>query len=126
MATRSAIAVQTPKGIRAIYCHWDGYPEHHLPILKDHYGNKRKASALIAPGFISILRTCKTWAAEDARDPQPLYYHERGDQDVKPRLFADLEGCAQWAADCGCEHFYLYLSFSGWRHLPLEGCPFVA
>lgn len=103
MGTRSAIGVVQPDGsIRAVYCHWDGYPEHQLPILQEHYNTDAKARKLIAPGSMSSLRTTHTWESEPMpdpeggrfsylkdedgltlyshlRDPQPLYHHERGD-----------------------------------------------
>ena len=28
MGTRSSIAIKTEDGIKAIYCHWDGYVDH--------------------------------------------------------------------------------------------------
>ena len=62
MATRSAIGYRKLDGsVRAVYCHWDGYPEHQLPILKKHYNGIRKVQALIKPGSMSSLRTRSTW-----------------------------------------------------------------
>ena len=41
MATRSNIGiVNEDDSITAIYCHWDGYPEHNGKILLNHYNNK--------------------------------------------------------------------------------------
>lgn len=142
MATRSAIAVETPRGaLRAVYCHWDGYPSHHLPILQGRYNSARKAAALIAPGDISCLRTRNTWQSgptlRDAhgepvldhegnwcsvgdRHPQPLYYFERGESGTQPRLFASLEDLAQWADGCGCEHVYVFRPRVGWLHSPVS------
>ena len=102
MGTRSAIGYQLPSGrIKAVYCHWDGHPKHHLPILIGHYNTLDKAKALIKPGSMSSLRTRETWDSElpasatkdfnyvrddegflmydNDREPQPLYHHERGD-----------------------------------------------
>ena len=102
MGTRSAIGHELPSGkIKAVYCHWDGYPQHHLPILIEHYNTLEKAKALIKPGSMSALRTRETWDSEvpasrtkegnylrddegflmydNDREPQPLYHHERGD-----------------------------------------------
>jgi hypothetical protein len=55
MATRSTISLETEKGIKTIYCHWDGYPDHHLPILKEHYNTVEKVEALINIGNLSSL-----------------------------------------------------------------------
>ena len=101
MGTRSAIGYELPSGrIKAVYCHWDGHPKHHLPILIGHYNTLDKAKALIKPGSMSSLRTRETWDSQLPasktkegvyvrddegllmydidRDPQPLYHHERG------------------------------------------------
>lgn len=141
MATRSAIALETPRGLRAIYCHWDGYPSHHLPILQTCYGSARKAAALIAPGDISCLRTRSTWQsgptlrdangdpltdtegnwrAQDDREAQPLYFAERGESDVAPRRFASVDALADWADGCGCEHVYVFRPRAGWLHSALS------
>lgn len=140
MATRSAIAVQTSRGLRAVYCHWDGYPTHHLPILESHYRSAAKAAALIRPGDISCLRTRSTWATgatlrtdagdaitdaegnwryEGDREPQPLYYSERGDRDIKPQRFATVDDLMRWADGSGCEHVYVFVPRHGWRHTAL-------
>ena len=56
MGTRSRIGVVNPDdSITSIYCHWDGYPEHHLPILTGHYTTEDKAADLIALGSLSSL-----------------------------------------------------------------------
>ena len=56
MATRSRIAIEDQDGtVRSIYCHWDGYPEHHGPILLEHYQTQEKVESLIALGSISSL-----------------------------------------------------------------------
>jgi hypothetical protein len=56
MATRSRIAIEYQDGtVRSIYCHWDGYPEHHAPILLEHYTTQEKVESLIALGSISSL-----------------------------------------------------------------------
>lgn len=55
MATRSLIGLQTDKGIRAIYCHFDGYPDHVGAILCKHYATTEQAEALINLGCISTL-----------------------------------------------------------------------
>ena len=144
MATRSAIAIETPRGLRAVYCHWDGYPSHHLPILQKRYGSARKAAALIAPGDISCLLTRSTWhsgptlcdahgeavtdsagflRSEGDREAQPLYYAERGETEVSPRRFATVDALADWADGCGCEHVYVFRTGAGWNHAPVTRRP---
>jgi len=55
MPTRSLIGVNSNSNIRSIYCHFDSYPEHHMPILKECYQTQEKANLLIDQGGISIL-----------------------------------------------------------------------
>lgn len=56
MSTNSAIGMLNPDGtIRAIYAHWDGYPEHNGRILLNHYTTASKISLLLDGGDISIL-----------------------------------------------------------------------
>lgn len=55
MATRSLIGIMTENGIRAIYCHFDGYLSHVGAILCEHYATFERAEALINLGGISTL-----------------------------------------------------------------------
>ena len=56
MATRSRIAIENQDGtVLSIYCHWDGYPSHHGPILLEHYTTQEKVKSLIELGSISSL-----------------------------------------------------------------------
>ena len=56
MSTRSAIGYFTPsKKIRAVYCHWDGYPSNNGRILMEHYTDLDKIKELVALGDLSSL-----------------------------------------------------------------------
>lgn len=56
MSTRSNIGMLMPDGtVRGIYCHFDGYPEHHVPLLTEHYATAERVAALIDLGDISTL-----------------------------------------------------------------------
>jgi hypothetical protein len=56
------------------------------------------------------------WRHAIDREPQPLYYWERGETDIKPRRFADADALAAWADGSGCEHVYIYVPRKGWQH----------
>ena len=123
MATRSAIGYQLPSGrIKTVYCHWDGYPTHQLPILNKQYNTISKVRDLIKPGAMSSLRTKETWEriGEDARDPQPLYYHERGEKDVGPKIAKSIEDSTKFWGDIWCEHLYVFVPDVGWTHYKTE------
>lgn len=128
MATRSAIGYALPSGkVRAVYCHWDGYPSHQLPILEAHYNSLPKVRALIKPGSMSALRTSQIWESEATRDPQPLYHHERGagpwsagdgGYGDPPFSVPDADAPSHWA-EYGCEHLYVFRPGYGWFHYDL-------
>ena len=102
MGTRSRIGYELPDhSVVSVYCHWDGYVEGNGRILVEYYQNREDVQDLIDGGGISSLRTRGTWdhssplrdedgeyisdAAgylkyENDRDPQPLYYTERGEE----------------------------------------------
>ena len=129
MGTRSAIGYLEPSGsVRAVYCHWDGYPEHQLPILEKHYSSTDKVKDLIRPGSMSSLRTRNTWETYSSplmkdengdialdeegnlrkdgdREPQPLYHHERGDED--PPHSSDFP-LNYWFHSRDCEYLYVF------------------
>lgn len=126
MATRSAIGYALPSGkVRAVYCHWDGYPEHQLPILTEHYNSLRKVQALIRPGSMSSLRTEQLWGSRynpetgytPSRPAQPLYHHERGDGDPS-QTTPDADAESYWRRQC-CEHLYVFRPGYGWLHYAL-------
>lgn len=119
MATRSVLAVQSGDSYKAVYCHWDGYPEHHLPILKTRYNSSKNAAKLIKPGDISILETEETWERNLKRPAQPLYYWERGERNVNFQKFSDLEKVADYGSNMCCEYMYVYVPRKGWYCQPL-------
>ncbi|TRZ47863.1 MAG: hypothetical protein D4S01_11440 [Dehalococcoidia bacterium] len=55
MSTRSTIAMKTDEGYLNIYCHFDGYPEHHAPVLKENYNTDEKVLELLELGDLSCL-----------------------------------------------------------------------
>ena len=56
MSTRSLIAQEQEDGtIKAIYCHFDGYPGHVGGVLGEHYTDQAKVSRLLDLGGISVL-----------------------------------------------------------------------
>jgi hypothetical protein len=128
MATRSAIGYALPSGkVRAVYCHWDGYPSHQLPILEEHYPTLSKVRELIRPGSMSALRTTQIWESKATRDPQPLYHHERGPGPWSagdggygdpPFSVPDADAPSHWA-EYGCEHLYIFRPGYGWFHYEL-------
>ena len=98
MATRSTIGIKSEDGtVRAIYCHWDGYPEGVGVGLVENYNSKEQAQALIALGsFSSLMETLEETKAG-------AYATE---SDIS-RTFTDVK---DWLENfnSGEEYFYLW------------------
>lgn len=110
MGTRSHIGMLQPDGtVNAIYCHWDGYPEHNGKILMEHYTDPKKIEALIALGSLSTLgeelgekhdfedRSHETWCMAHHRDrneERAIDTHKNIDQYLCGK--ADSCGGGEW------------------------------
>lgn len=101
MATRSRIGMQRNDGtIISVYCHWDGYPKHHYPILRENYNTVEKVEELISGGDISSLGKFHTapdnvphsWDSP-ANSVTVYYGRDRGELYTEPRT----DGCfSEW------------------------------
>lgn len=75
MATRSQIGIENENGtVRAIYCHWDGYPDNNGKILKECYTDRNKVEQLLELGDISILKEDLSGVEAYYRDLCKEYY----------------------------------------------------
>jgi hypothetical protein len=111
MATRSRIGIELKNGsILSVYHHWDGYPEWLGRILNTHYNTHAKVAELIDGGDMSSAWTNAGWNNE-TRAQGPLYYTERGDEFIAPRLDADL--CEYLLPD-GAEEFHYVFRNGEW------------
>ena len=129
MGTRSFISIKHKDNTYSgVYCHWDGSPDHNGKILKEDYQARSKVVDLIDGGDISSLKTRSTWDSEymcsedgsivkdehgfmmykNDREPQPLYYYERVDEDVDPKHFKTYKQMYKYAKDCWCEFIYTF------------------
>jgi len=105
MATRSTIAMSVPDGVRAVYCHWDGYPEGVGQTLQDHYSEAIKVAELLEKGDISGLNSTLETS---------VFYVDRGEE-LKVNTFKSTSEWIDWAERCGCEFAYLYDGVA-WKH----------
>ena len=72
MSTRSIIGIKEPNGtIRAVTCHYDGYPEGVGKTLLQHYAAADTVRALLALGDLSAL--------EPSIDASEFYARDRGE-----------------------------------------------
>ena len=116
MSTRSLIAKATKHGFEAIYCHSDGYPEHHGPILTQHYATEDAVNSLLRLGDLSILGP-QIGEAHDFRSHYPVasergwclaYGRDRGDKDTGMRGFATEEELLASANERWAKFVYLF------------------
>jgi hypothetical protein len=123
MATRSSIAMKTENGIRGIYCHWDGYPEHNGKILSESYTDADKVKSLIDLGDLSSLRKDigqkHSFDAKYSDQPElsemfddwtTAYHRDRGEAwaNTAPQTYATVKEWQEAFDGSGCEYFYLF------------------
>jgi len=125
MGTRSMIGIENPntKGVKAIYCHWDGYLQHNGAILNEHYAASPKVNNLIALGDMSSLRpeigekhafSEFELRAEEVAGYKLLtenwctfYQRDRGET-APYKAFNTAKEAVEHYDHCGAEYFYLF------------------
>ena len=120
MSTRSFIGLEKPDGaIKAVYCHFDGYPAHHGPILLLAYPTADKLDELLDLGDMSILGNIPG-LIQDFSHPLPghtLYFgRDRGDEGTGPKVCAHRSEYLYTAAHSGAEAAYLLDSSGHWLY----------
>lgn len=115
MATRSNIGmIQDDGTIKAIYCHWDGYPEGVGATLAEHYTDPAKVEALMNLGDFSSLAP----SVEEIET-----YAQRGATDTEARVFNDWQEWKEYALSQDAEFIYLFEQDSrngwGWNYYAL-------
>jgi hypothetical protein len=116
MSTRSAIIIEENDGTaKGIYCHSDGYPEHHKPILLKHYESEAKVRELIALGSLSVLGTvlgkAHDFEERGMRDECTAYHRDRGEE----LRIATGRTWAKVATQIDHEHVYVFRCGPGRR-----------
>ena len=107
MSTRSMIALKTgDQTCLAAYCHSNGDPAHHGPILLAAYDTEEKVRALLALGQLSVLGP-ELGEKHDFRDDShpdwcTAYGRDRGERNVAAKRYA-IDALA-----CGVDYAYLF------------------
>jgi hypothetical protein len=121
MATRSRIGIEHEDGkITSIYCHWDGYPEHHLPILQGHYLDREKVIKLIELGALSSLEPEVEPTGPHTFDrPQAgvcvAYDRDHGEKSQDEVEHKDLEDFRDFAQQGWAEWLYVFGQDGIWK-----------
>ena len=111
MSTNSNIAMKKEDGsVVSIYCHWDGYESHHLPILKEHYNTIEKVEALLALGNLSSLdNSCdcpEGHSFENCVDGYCVAYgRDRGEENQQAQKFYNE---SNWLYEVKQKYNYLF------------------
>jgi len=118
MATRSAIGVELEDGsVKAVYCHWDGYPEYNGRILRDYYSDRGKAIKLIDHGDISTLGPSigSKHDFNERRESECTFYgRDRGEIGIDAKVYADPATYYKDFSMGGIEYFYLMMLDGTW------------
>ena len=118
MSTRSFIGRINPdNSVTTIYCHWDGYPEHQLPILVPCYSNEEKLNELMSLGSISYLDdnpnppegVTHTFNAPYSRTVV-AYHRDRGDkwEECEPDAYSSLDEMFGDKDNWDIEYYYIF------------------
>lgn len=124
MATRSIIGqVQENGKIKAIYCHWDGYPEYVGQTLANFYDTEEKVSELIALGDLSTLgpNIGEKHSQEDASKSQvtmtTAYGRDLEREGSEAQEFSSVEEFIEYGRNVDAEFLYLFEDGEGWNYL---------
>lgn len=124
MVNRSIIAYKNLKTDKyvGIYCHWDGYPYHHLPILKEHYNTIEKIEELLLNGSLFVLDTkCNKPDGHSFANPIDGYcvYYTRDmgehESTTKKKSFNVFNELLQNGIDSMCDYIYTFEN-GIWNH----------
>lgn len=119
MGTRSAIGMQFGDIVKAVYCHWDGYPEYVGAVLHKHY-NRTKTAHLLSLGNLSSLGQMIEPDPEfphsfEQRQPNvcTFYGRDRSEEGNKYQVFDSVE---EYKRDfqSGVEFLYLLTVEGNW------------
>lgn len=105
MATRARVGILNKDGtVTSIYTHWDGYPEHHLPILESSFNDEKKIRELLSYGDCSELN--------DSIETCVFYERDKGELEGTEAVTHSRD---EWIDDW---HEYEYLFEDGkWKTL---------
>lgn len=115
MPTRSIIGIiNDDSSIDAIYCHFDGHPSHHAPLLLNYYNEPNKVRALIDLGAISVLAknispSGNTHSFDSCEPDTVLAYHRDRGEEWEPNRPAHYANLDDFRNTVGWEdYFYLF------------------
>lgn len=125
MGTRSYIGREYGDGsVRAVYCHWDGYPAQTGRLLVK-YWDAEGLECLLDEGDMSSLGKelgTKHDFNNSPADVCNFYGRDRGEKGTEAKVHGGFEEFLRSAGGCGAEYAYLH-DGTAWRCWSLEGDP---
>lgn len=119
MSTRSMIGKVYDGKVKAIYCHWDGYPSYTGNMLETYYNNDEIIDELIGLGSLSyIAPRIKPNEGEEhsfecpAKDVTVAYHRDRG-EDMQVYEYDSIDKFLYEIYDATSWIEYLYLWNNG-------------
>lgn len=114
MSTRANVARKNTDGsFDSIYTHWDGYPEHHAPILLAHYSTDQRVQMLLDLGALSILaeKIGEKHGFDDRShdDWCKAYGRDRGEENVVSIHYKDGTAFAKALEEAWTEWIYVWV-----------------
>lgn len=131
MSTNSCVGYQRKDGsVRAVYVHWDGYPQGVGQTLLSNHNSAREALRLVGLGDISVLAgTDGTLAPRgksgyaDGYEGAGIITYNRWRQEGTPQHGTTYRDAVQYKLDNhygGIEYLYLYRRGEGWLVAKVE------
>ena len=122
MSTNATIIAKQGDTYRAIYNHWDGYPEYLLEMLKENYRDEDKVQRLIDLGDVASVRAgvdIPAGVSHTFNDPHPditiAYDRDRGETGTQYRTYSSLEEC--YDGEPAQDYTYLYTHNGEWKQV---------
>ena len=102
MSTRAMIGMRMPDGgVRAVYCHHDGYPTGVGAILGGWYKTPEQVESLLTLGDLSALGT-------NLVIDTIAYHRDQGEAFTPPRRYRNVNGYQKTRCILGADYLYLY------------------
>lgn len=112
MATRSFIGkINKDNTVTAVYCHFDGYPQHVGKILTESYITESQVDSLLACGDMSSLEHTLN---------ESVFYKDRGETGVDANTYSTLSQFFERGRDSWAEYFYVF-NYDFWTCYDSDG-----
>lgn len=127
MSTRCRIGICNDDGtIQSIYHHYDGYPEHMVPLLTTYYKDEDIVREMIALGSCSHLEeklnpTTNRHSFDAPEVNVSVFYHRDRGEDweyCKPVISGDEDDFVKLASDSCASYCYLFIQGKWYWYCP--------